>query len=101
MYSIGRSANSKLSITHEDVSYHHALIVYQSVSLLLIIISLFVIFIYICNLLLMKLKIFFEPVFWLRDVGSKNGTFLNGVRLSEPRVASAKEQVLIINELIK
>jgi pSer/pThr/pTyr-binding forkhead associated (FHA) protein len=39
-------------------------------------------------------QVFWESYFWLVDVGSRNGTFLNGVRLSESRLKSKEKEVL-------
>ena len=36
--------------------------------------------------------LYWENFFWLQDVGSNNGTYLNGHRLSEQRVASAEKE---------
>lgn len=34
-------------------------------------------------------QVFWENLFWVQDLGSRNGTFLNSMRLSDPLCASA------------
>jgi len=59
---IGRDKQNTIVVPNLEVSKFHAKIVWKN--------------------------LFFENFYWLQDLGSRNGTFLNGVRLSDSRVPS-------------
>jgi pSer/pThr/pTyr-binding forkhead associated (FHA) protein len=66
-FTVGNSSLNNCCIRFEDASKFHAKIKW--------------------------INVFWKNHFFLSDAGSKNGTFLNGVRLSEPRCASQPHEL--------
>lgn len=70
---IGRHKTNDIALPDLLVSKYHALIIWESV--------------------------FFKNYFWLLDVGSRHGTYLNGTRISAERTPSEK-QALNVGDVI-